>query len=333
MEGLDWAELLESFRGLGGIAENLVQRESSLGRGLFLVNPGLPGRIVVPERLLVPVSQLQLEGGAVSLKPSSLFGEAFRHFFGQYQAHFSWGCGGRLAVEGFESHLRELPEVVLHKLSLYQLLNLTDRHQQAWEQVIFQRFLAARQVPFKGQPMIAPVWELVNHSVMSPPFQLLPTGLATAPVLPGATELTFKYSESSPLFRLFEYGFTCQEATAFSFPLRMDCQGASLTIHCEGQPLRDDQMSLRQVDGSLRIRGLPIGNRSVPEQPYAYLGELLRRIGRGEDAKTLFRGIQQANRDQREELLTLLQGCDSNVAEQIRVAITYELELMAISAL
>ena len=329
MEGVDWDELLEDFRSLGGIAENVVQRKCSLGRGLFLVNPALPGRIVVPENLLVPVNQLQLESGAVTLKPSSRFSEAYRCFFARYQANVSWGWGGRHAVEDFEASLRELPGSVLQKLAQYHLLNLSLRHQDPWDQAVFHRFLASRQVQFKGQSVIAPIWELVNHSVSSPPFRLLPTGLATAPVQPGAIELTFKYSETSPLFRLFDYGFTGQEATAFSFPLRMDCQGASLTIHCGGQPLRDDQISLSEVDGSVRISGLPIGNRSVPEQPYAYLCEVLRRIGRGGDARSLFRGIQHVNRDQREELLALLQGCEGNVVEMIRTALTLELELIA----
>ena len=333
MEGFDWDQLLVMFRGLGGIAENVCQGEGPLGRGIFPVHPGLPSTILVPEHLLVPASEIGLEGGAVTLKPSAPFGVEFKQFFELYQAHFSWGQGGRLAIDAFERSLSQLPDSVLQTLARHQLVDLPARHRGAWDQIVFARFLASRQVPFRGQPVIAPLWELVNHDVASPPFQLLPNGLAT-PTMPARdAELTFKYSESSPLFRLFNYGFTCQEATAFSFPFRLSAQSGGLSIQCQGLSLKDDTINLTQANGTTLISGLPIGNRNVPEQPYAYLGEVLQRLGAGQEAQSLFESIQQFNCKQRQDLLLSLQDCHGLAADSIKAALTFELELIASSGL
>ena len=331
MEGFDWDQLLVMFRGLGGMAENVCQGEGPLGRGIFPVHSGLRSTIVVPERLLVPVKEIGLEGGAVTLKPSSPFGAEFKQFFELYQAHFSWGQGGSLVIDAFERSLSQLPDSVLQMLARHQLVDLPARHRGSWDQTVFARFLASRQVPFRGKPVIAPVWELVNHDVASPPFQLLPDGLATPTMPPSDAEVTFKYSESSPLFRLFNYGFTCQEATVFSFPFQLAVQGGGLSIQCQGLSLKDDRINLTQANGVILISGLPIGNRNVPEQPYAYLGEVLRRLGAGQQAQSLFETIQQFNSKQRQDLLRSLQDCHGLAADSIKAAVAFELELIASS--
>ena len=333
LEGFDWHLLLETFCGLGGIADNVCQGEGPLGRGIFPLKPSLPSTIFVPESLLVPLRDICLDSGAVKLKSSAPFAADFKQFFEVYQANFSWGHGGRLAIDGFERSLVELPASVLQKLAQHNLLHLNVRQRGAWDQLLFTRFLASRKVSFKGQPVIAPLWELVNHDWASPPFRLLHTGLSTPTMPLRDAELTFKYSESSPLVRLFDYGFTCPETTAFSFPFQLDIQTGAFAIHCDGRPLVDDRINLAQANGAFLLSGLPIGNSSVPEQPYAYLREVLKRLGAGQEAESLFQSIHQINIRQRQDLLLLLQDCDGIAADLIKAAVIFELELIAKSSL
>ena len=49
----NWDFLLSEFRRLGGIADNVCQREGKYGRGILPVNPSLPARIFTPSKLLV----------------------------------------------------------------------------------------------------------------------------------------------------------------------------------------------------------------------------------------------------------------------------------------
>ena len=49
----NWDFLLSEFRRLGGIADNVCQKEGEYGRGIFSVNPRLRARIFTPSKLLV----------------------------------------------------------------------------------------------------------------------------------------------------------------------------------------------------------------------------------------------------------------------------------------
>jgi hypothetical protein len=44
----NWDFLLSEFRRLGGIADNVCQKEGENGRGIFSINPSLKARIFTP---------------------------------------------------------------------------------------------------------------------------------------------------------------------------------------------------------------------------------------------------------------------------------------------
>jgi hypothetical protein len=59
---MTWEFLLTEFRALGGVADNLVWKESTIGgKGVFPLDPALPSRLHVPDRLLVPAADTQLD--------------------------------------------------------------------------------------------------------------------------------------------------------------------------------------------------------------------------------------------------------------------------------
>ena len=50
-----WDEMLDEFRSLGGIADNIRLGEGRFGRGLFPVDTSRPYRIHIPPSLLVNI--------------------------------------------------------------------------------------------------------------------------------------------------------------------------------------------------------------------------------------------------------------------------------------
>ena len=42
-----WDFLISEFRRLGGIADNICQKEGEYGRGIFPVNPNLKAKVIV----------------------------------------------------------------------------------------------------------------------------------------------------------------------------------------------------------------------------------------------------------------------------------------------
>ena len=48
-----WDLLLSKFRRLGGVADNVCQKEGKFGRGIFSINPNLKSRIFTPSNLFI----------------------------------------------------------------------------------------------------------------------------------------------------------------------------------------------------------------------------------------------------------------------------------------
>jgi len=64
----NWDFLLSEFRRLGGIADNVCQKEGEYGRGIFPVNPSLRARIFTPSKLMVKKDDIYLEDNKLRLK-------------------------------------------------------------------------------------------------------------------------------------------------------------------------------------------------------------------------------------------------------------------------
>ena len=68
-----WNFLLSEFRRLGGIADNVCQREGKYGRGIFPVNTSLPSRILTPPQLLYKKDDIYLEDNQLRIKKNKKY--------------------------------------------------------------------------------------------------------------------------------------------------------------------------------------------------------------------------------------------------------------------
>ena len=214
----EWHALLEAFRGFGGTAENVMQRVGDFGMGLFPIDPGKAVELRVPDSLLVPIDAVHLQDDAVVIKDPSAFPPGYGDWFRHYQSNHSWGLAARRSIEAFEDGLKALPDAVHHDLTRLGLYNPTKRFPgENREQEIFQRFLQTRYINHKGQKVLMPVIELVNHAPAAKSWDPSGDGIAVGGHYDG--EILVKYSVSDPLRRLLGYGFNCQEPSAFSLNL------------------------------------------------------------------------------------------------------------------
>ena len=101
----NWYLLLDEFRRLGGIADNVCQKEGKNGRGIFPINPSLKSRIFTPSKLLVKKDDIYLEDNKLRIKKDKEYNQEIRNFFNFYQDNFSWGSGGKEITDFFEKGL------------------------------------------------------------------------------------------------------------------------------------------------------------------------------------------------------------------------------------
>ena len=64
----DFQGLQARFTALGGIAENVCQREGAYGRGMFPIDPLRGTKIMTPENLLIDAANLCLDGENILIK-------------------------------------------------------------------------------------------------------------------------------------------------------------------------------------------------------------------------------------------------------------------------
>ncbi len=333
MSNSQWERLLSDFRNLGGVAENICQKNGENGRGIFPENLEAEARIFVPSELLIPVKDISLDCNLPRIKPANKHTQETRDFFEFYQEAFSWGSGGKDSIEDFENGLKNISKQVKETLKRLRLTDIDNRHSGPWNLVIYNRFISARQFNYHNHLVIAPMLELVNHEVRSNPFQILHDGISTPQITKIGKELTHKYGNMSPLYRALKYGFACKEPIVFSFPFSFPLDNSLAILECEGKSLLDDSMKFHREKGTLVFDGLPIADLTCGNLPLNYLKELLKRAGVSSNNSAIFRKILNFNKEKRKELLKQLNCEKTTASETIKDALVIELEIISSNAI
>ena len=323
-----WDFLLSKFRNLGGIAENICQKEGNNGRGIFPVDNKLKSKIFTPSSLIIKKRDIHLQDGKVRIKEKKIYSKDTRDFFNYYQDNFSWGGGGKESTESFENSLRLFPKDLKELLKDNRLIDIEERHQGIWKNVILSQFLYAREFNFKNQSQIVPMLELVNHNALSFQFYKSNSGISTPNYPPLHSELTYSYGNQGSLACLFKYGFFSKESIVFSFPFNFVIKDMGITLMCKGNSLRDDSMEIQKSEGNILIEGLPIADSNSPSLPECYFRELLDQIGGNDFPIAPLRQIINFNKLIRKNILFSMKTTNSDTSTMLEKAINYEIELL-----
>ena len=323
-----WDFLLSEFRRLGGVADNICQKEGEHGRGIFSVNPILPSRIFTPSKLLIKIDDIYLENNKLRIKKDKEYNHEIRTFFNFYQDNFSWEMGGKERTELFEKGLSSFNSNLKELIKKYALVDIDARHQGKWDSVIKTLFLNARAIKVGDSNVIAPVWELVNHKVRSLPFTTSQLGISTPNYPAQKCELRFSYNNISPLKRFFSYGFYSEESIVFSVPFEFTLLPSKVKFYCKGNNLSDDSIKVEKSNNSIILEGLPIADVNNPKLPYNYFDEVLRRIDSIDVPKDLLLKIFQLNISTRKEIINESLLIDNLVSKNLIKVVNYEIDLI-----
>ena len=324
----NWDFLLSKFRQLGGVADNICQKEGENGRGIFSVNPSLPSRILTPTKLLIKTDDIYLDNNKLRIKKDKEYDQEIRTFFNFYQDNFSWESGGKEQTELFEKGLSLFNSNLRKLIKRYALVDIDERHKGNWDNVIKTLFVDARAIKFRNNRVIAPVWELVNHKVRSLPFITSQEGISTPNYPALESELRLSYSNTSPIKRFFSYGFYSEESIVFSVPFELTLLPSKVKFCCKGLSLNDDSMKIEKSNNTITLDGLPIADVNNPKLPYYYFDEVLRRIDGVNLPKDMLLKIFQLNISTRKEIINESQLIDNFVSKTLIKVINYEIDLI-----
>ena len=326
----EWDMLINQFRNLGGVAENICQKKGSKGRGIFPVKEELKSKIFTPSNLIIKKNDIFLDNDKVRIKEEkNEYNNETREFFNFYQDNFSWGGGGREDTETFENCLGMFSSELKSLLKENRLVDIDKRHKGSWKDVILSQFLYAREFNFRNELQIVPLLELVNHDVISFQFYKSANGISSPNYPPSDSELTYTYASKGTLNCFFDYGFFSKETIVFSLPFNLKIENKEISIICKGNELRDDLIKIKRSGKSILIEGLPIADSNSKSLPEAYFKELLDQIGEKNISIDYLYKIKNFNKLIREKLLENLKTKENIASSMFSRAILHELDLIS----
>ena len=329
-------QILERFAALGGIAENVCQREGDFGRGIFPIDPSCSAKIMTPMNLMIDRGNVVIHGGEVVIKDKTYYSSSESKFLETYYNSYSWGGNGNSDSAAFLKFIESSSESVKTQLFRCGFVDKKYLHFCNTEEHLLSRFIDERAVSFRNRSVLAPVWEFVNHSSFVPPLRITLYGVETPPLGSASGEVLFKYSgKNSPMSMWKKYGFACKCIVAYSIPFQINVSNESLCVSCSGQLGlgSNESKSFSKVADTFLIKSLPVGCLSAG-LPFAAFESILCPAGLSADvAKRLFTKVRDVNINATRNLLDSLLEPGCGAQAELYKALTYEIDLIQSSSI
>lgn len=216
---MGFTELLEGFRGLGGVADNITLAYGQFGRGVFPINQNRPITIKVPAHLLVSPSCLYLDREHhVRVNKKSGLEPNFISFYEDYQQFFGWSSFSLDELSAHDKALRGLSENIKQFLLLFGWLKSDFVEKNINEHL--HNYFVSRQIGINSASKLMPILELINHSASGKPY-IVDDGVYVAGVF--ETEVLTCYRRNFDAFHFFRnYHFATETNTILSCNVKIE---------------------------------------------------------------------------------------------------------------
>jgi hypothetical protein len=319
---MDWNEMLDEFRALGGVADNVEIKEGRFGRGLFAVDPKKPVKLFVPGSLMFQISEIQLTEDGLRLNDKANADERTRRFWADYQREFGWGPG-----RGHAEHLLKLMQEAPPGLRalLDKPFNLDAWLAEPTREGIFMRFLTTRTIHHQDAARIMPVIELANHGP-GHGFDIA-EGVTLSGLFPQG-EVLSRYRVCDP-WGIFA---SSSEEFALSLDMGLETKWGMLRIECgeiNNKPGQTPFFPKVEIIGpTIKLSYMLLGHRKFPRLARGVFNKIMRDNGHG-PSDELFDHIHHINRTQLYRLLAASEDAAPELGRLVRDAARYQLEAMS----
>lgn len=324
-----WDKLLDEFRALGGIAENVRLAEGRYGRGVFVIESQRPAKLWAPSSMFIRVDDIVTRDGLMTVA-NDRYGAPVRALFERYEADFGWGAGGREASHAMQAAWHALPEDVIGALRATGALQRPhERFLAPNDDLVLRDYLWARQFLHDNVSHIVPLIDLVNDSGGARPY-ILQGGYGVEGRF--ADEMLVSYSPTDAWAKVLNYGFAASATVAHSICATITLPGnRRLSI---GRNLLNATAENGIRFPALAIEGneillsyLELGLERAKDLPRAIFLKLMQRAGVAQ-ADYVFDGIASYNRAQFIALLRMLRKYDGPLVRTLEEAAINQLDAL-----
>jgi hypothetical protein len=327
-----WEELAEEFRSLGGVFENTRIGKGAAGRGVFVLDPARPAIVHTPRNLLVPIGDVEVRDGHLTLKAHSGIGARERAFFETYHRDFGWSAGLFDEIERQQSDWHQLPGDLKRLIcTMGAIGNPENRFSPPTAAVCLKSYVETRDLSFEGKPHIAPMLEMVNHSPDGRDYATH-DGLVVAGTF--EFEVLARYNVRDAWSVALHYGFAQRSPYAYSLAIAVELYGgkrlsigrdvtATRSIEGVPYPQRHDD------DSQISLAHLMLGNSNAVDLPRAVFRNVMKRELTTAQADEVFDGLAFYNRQRFRDALEMLADHDGNVVKMLRSAASHQLHALS----
>lgn len=329
---LRFEELLDEFRALGGVAENLRRGAGPYGAGIFPIDAAQPVRLHAPENLLFPAEDLEVRDGRLAIRPGSSGGAPERRFFETLHDRFGWSAGAFDALWVSQQQWCDLPpDVVTLIKSMGAIADPDRRFAEPSVHVCLYQFVKSRDVAYQGRAWIMPVVDLANHSSAAPPF-VIESGVGIRGTFTG--EVLVRYNVADPWGNALAYGFADASPYAYSLTLVVDLfetQRLSILRNiAAGDVVNGMQYPQKRIDGNtIELSHLMLGNARQPDLPRAVFRKLMRGHLAERQADDVFESVVRFNHSKFLDVLRTLRKHDAPLVATLEEAAIDQLDALS----
>ena len=328
-------ELLEEFRTLGGIVENVRRGVGPYGPGIFPVDPRLPVRLHASENVLFPTEDLELRDGNLTIRAASSLGDGERHLFEALQQYFGWSAGGFENLWASQMQWSRLPADVIAFIKATGAVSDPDfRFAEPSDTSCLYQFVKSRDVSYKGRVCIMPVVDLVNHSSGAKPF-VIDNGIGVQGTFPG--EVLVRYNVADSWANALIYGFPDNAFLAYSLPITVDLFGSMRLSIRRGlaEPAVDAngiRFPRKHVEGNtIDFSFMLLGNARQPDLPRGMFRKLMNDHLTPQQADEVFDSIVRFNNGKFLNGLRMLRKHDLPLVRMLEDAAINQLDALCAS--
>ncbi|HEY1975390.1 MAG TPA: hypothetical protein VGG89_02455 [Candidatus Baltobacteraceae bacterium] len=331
---MTFEDILDEFRTLGGVAENVRRGLGPYGYGIFPIDPKLPVRLHAPEKLLLLPEDLEVCDGKLTIRAGSTVGLAERQLFGTLQEYFGWSAGLSEELWVSQSKWHDLPDDVVAFIT--QMGAISDpqaRFAEPSTNNSLHRFVRSRDIRYNGKTHLMPVVDLVNHSSSALPFNRT-AGVGVTGTFAG--EVLVRYNVADCWGNLLTYDFVDPSPFAYSMALAVEVFETRLSILRllgSGRVRDDIYYPQKRVDGNtVELSFMMLGNARQPDLPRGIFRYLMRDHLTQQQADDVFESVVRFNHDKFVEALRLLRRREAPLVRALEEAAINQLDALAAHA-
>ncbi|SIS69937.1 hypothetical protein [Neptunomonas antarctica] len=329
---MNFSEILEEFRTLGGTANNIELRKGIYGHGIYPLDVNKAIKIVTPPELLISPNLLYLDrSNQLKVKAKTDLNPKLIDFFEKYQRFFGWGNGAITELDDYHRELCRLPKIMQQYLVLFGW-DYPDFDKKKPKDYLNEYFIS-RQIRIENESKIMPIIDLINHSSAGIAYTA-DNGVSVEGMF--KSEVLTRYHGSFDAFHFYKnYRIAVPSNIVLSCDVKINVPNVG-SININRFDSIVDKVSdviipnIFKKDGEIRMSFVPLANKNKNAPSKQIFVEQIQKFNVPEStAYQIFDGLIEHNKQALTKLLDECMKSNSKIARELQVIALNQLALIS----